>query len=964
MEGMPDMRSLALLLGLASVVLFSAAGAVLLGDSGTAWADDDHGDYRTQATPLVVGAGLVTGEITPTTILFDVDYFSFTALRGTRYTIVLNLVTVDNANILVVNSMDRGAGSSPGQVFATGVSEKSVEWIARTTDTYFVEVSGTRDDVTREAILGGYTLDVTADTSLEDRHSETLGGATPIQPDNVYQGAISPWTNQPGLAGGNQGGDDHDYFSFLASRGVRYTVSAELGTTEGVEISLVKPTGGTEVTNGGVGTSLEWISSTSTLYYIDVSGSSRFRDSIGTYLLKLTADTAYEDRHSDVHIGATPVNFGNAHQGAVSPVDDQDTFSFEAIRGVRYSIGGELGTAQGIGLAIEGSDGELVASNGGIGTQVDWLAQATNTYYVVVSGSLQVRDPVGTYSLIVDADTTLRDRHGDSRSQATAINFGNEHRSAISPANDRDFFSFQAKRGVAYSIGVVLGTAGGVEIEVAKPGVGTEVSNGGVGTSIEWTAPVGDIYYLAISAPAQVVDPIGTYTLQVEAITALEDRHGETRENATPATIGSTYQAAISPRGDHDYFSFRASRGVKYAFELMYGTASAVSLTVDKVGGGPTSGARNYGEGTDVIWTAPDSDNYFIEVSGSPRIEDPTGTYRLKITADASLEDRHGGVPAEATRIIVGNAMAGAISPPDDLDYFYIDAEQGDKYTVRVDLGTAEAVEFSVSHALLGFTASNYGSGTSLAWQAPITGRYVVAISKSNESSEPTGTYQVIILSGDVVPIPTPTPTPVPPVPTPTPAGPTPIPPGPALVVESRTGSTDGTVLVPVVLERAQEVSSLGFTLGYDPAVLEVVSVQRGSRLSPGTFSYDADAPGIIRLGFSSTTGLSTDGSAVAVEFRIVGEDGSTSQLTLSEDLASDFASRRLTLDLVDGEVTIGQRIGGDGNGDGKITVLDALIALKIFGEQSPLDLVMDVNGDGRVTPEDARQILAMARPG
>ena len=159
-------------------------------------------------------------------------------------------------------------------------------------------------------------------------------------------------------------------------------------------------------------------------------------------------------------------------------------------------------------------------------------------------------------------------------------------------------------------------------------------------------------------------------------------------------------------------------------------------------------------------------------------------------------------------------------------------------------------------------------------------------------------------------------------------------------------------------------MSSLGFTLSYDPEVLEVVSVLRGSRLSPATFSYNADAPGTIRLGFSSTTGLISGGSAVAVEFQIIGEDGGNSLLTLSEDLASDFASRLLPLHLVHGEVTIGERVAGDGNGDGRITVLDALIALRIVGEQSPLDPVMDVNGDGRVTPEDALQILVMARPG
>jgi hypothetical protein len=35
-----------------------------------------------------------------------------------------------------------------------------------------------------------------------------------------------------------------------------------------------------------------------------------------------------------------------------------------------------------------------------------------------------------------------------------------------------------------------------------------------------------------------------------------------------------------------------------------------------------------------------------------------------------------------------------------------------------------------------------------------------------------------------------------------------------------------------------------------------------------------------------------------------------------------------------------------------------------MFVQVIPEDLMMDVNGDSRVTPEDARQILAMASPG
>jgi hypothetical protein len=45
------------------------------------------------------------------------------------------------------------------------------------------------------------------------------------------------------------------------------------------------------------------------------------------------------------------------------------------------------------------------------------------------------------------------------------------------------------------------------------------------------------------------------------------------------------------------------------------------------------------------------------------------------------------------------------------------------------------------------------------------------------------------------------------------------------------------------------------------------------------------------------------------------------------------------------------------------VTVLDALVALKMYVKAMPENLVLDVNNDSKVTPEDARQILKMAKP-
>ena len=104
-------------------------------------AEDDHGDYRFTSTDLNIGSGAVSGVINPSDILFDVDYFSFQALRGVEYTFVLDEITVIDANISIINSLSRGNDNSPEQQLTVSGGQKTVTWIARTTDSYYVEVS-------------------------------------------------------------------------------------------------------------------------------------------------------------------------------------------------------------------------------------------------------------------------------------------------------------------------------------------------------------------------------------------------------------------------------------------------------------------------------------------------------------------------------------------------------------------------------------------------------------------------------------------------------------------------------------------------------------------------------------------------------------------------------------------------------------------------------------------------------
>jgi hypothetical protein len=171
-------------------------------------------------------------------------------------------------------------------------------------------------------------------------------------------------------------------------------------------------------------------------------------------------------------------------------------------------------------------------------------------------------------------------------------------------------------------------------------------------------------------------------------------------------------------------------------------------------------------------------------------------------------------------------------------------------------------------------------------------------------------------------------------------------------------------VLVPVRLENAQGMGSLGFTISYDPDVIQYVKADKGA-VMPTNASFVPNSPqdGTIILAYASSGAISGSGSVAQLEFKAVGDQGSISALTLSEITATGSAGGQLTVSPVNGQVTIGQKIKGDGNGDGQVTVLDALMALKMYVKAIAVNLALDVNNDGKVTPEDARQILKMAKP-
>jgi len=190
---------------------------------------------------------------------------------------------------------------------------------------------------------------------------------------------------------------------------------------------------------------------------------------------------------------------------------------------------------------------------------------------------------------------------------------------------------------------------------------------------------------------------------------------------------------------------------------------------------------------------------------------------------------------------------------------------------------------------------------------------------------------------------------------------------GAALVAESRTAAPNSTIQLPIRLDRAGNIGSMNFVLTYDPQVLKVNKVDSGSLLSGALFTPNYKTPPLVRFGLATSNGVSGSGSVAYIEFQVIGAAGSSSPLTLSEVDTTDTSGKPVAVTTQGGTLTVasgtgpGGKMKGDHNGDGKVTELDALAALKMSVKLLQEDLPLDMDGNGKVTAADARLILKQA---
>lgn len=170
------------------------------------------------------------------------------------------------------------------------------------------------------------------------------------------------------------------------------------------------------------------------------------------------------------------------------------------------------------------------------------------------------------------------------------------------------------------------------------------------------------------------------------------------------------------------------------------------------------------------------------------------------------------------------------------------------------------------------------------------------------------------------------------------------------------TATPNSNVTRAIMIENVTNLAAATVWLTYDPNVVNVLSVSTGDL--GGVITNIDNTTGKVTMSAFSTTTKSGNVAFANVLLKSVGQINSTSPLTLSVPSLADQNGVTIPSMIRSGTFTISSVIKGDVNGDGQVTVVDAL-----FVAQSTVGLrqlnsnqlaAADVNCDAQVTIVDA----------
>ena len=222
------------------------------------------------------------------------------------------------------------------------------------------------------------------------------------------------------------------------------------------------------------------------------------------------------------------------------------------------------------------------------------------------------------------------------------------------------------------------------------------------------------------------------------------DDHADGFADATRIGVGQSIEGVIDNEYDVDLFELTADAGQFYQIDVALGTLNDSVLTVYDTEELEVAYNDDYGDGTAsrIVWSAPSSDVYYVEVSGFFS----TGSYTLTVDPIEVTDDYPNSPDLSPRTITPGQSIEGVIDYDYDVDVFKLTANAGQSYRIDVSLGTLDDSVLAVNDDDGREVAYNddYGDGTAsrIIWEAPATGDYYVEVSAFDSA---TGSYTLTV---------------------------------------------------------------------------------------------------------------------------------------------------------------------------------------------------------------------------
>jgi len=175
------------------------------------------------------------------------------------------------------------------------------------------------------------------------------------------------------------------------------------------------------------------------------------------------------------------------------------------------------------------------------------------------------------------------------------------------------------------------------------------------------------------------------------------------------------------------------------------------------------------------------------------------------------------------------------------------------------------------------------------------------------------------------------------------------------------TAAPDSDFSANINISQVAALDSGNYDITFDASVLRLDDVTSGligsttipvdmyNELSPGVYRVVQNVPGV--------GGVSGSGYLAVLNFHVIGSDGDSSAITLSNGTLSDAEAVEIEATWVGDSVSITSALAGDANGDGVVNALDITKVERIIVGMDPANDGADANGDGVVNALDITKI-------